>query len=356
MRAGKIKPVHTRWLKAAWARQDNLTKPARSLAHLEELGVRLAAIQENLRPVLGRGAVIVCAAEHGVTAEGVSAYPSEVTGQMVLNFLRGGAAINQIAQTSEADVWVVDVGVCADFADHPALLRAKVRPGTGNIAREPAMTRAQAEAAIAAGMEAARVGIRKGATILAAGDMGIGNTTAAAALTAALLGRSAEAVTGRGTGVDDARYRHKVNVVRQALVRVEGKLGDLTQVDPVELLAELGGLELAAIVGVFLAGAEARLPLVTDGFPVTSAALLATRLNPYLRDYLFAGHRSVEPGHTLQLDALGLKPLLELGLRLGEGTGAVLSFPILRAAAQVLAGMATFEEAGVSQTAKEEAS
>ncbi|PZA06039.1 MULTISPECIES: nicotinate-nucleotide--dimethylbenzimidazole phosphoribosyltransferase [unclassified Meiothermus] len=348
MQLPEIRPIETYWLEAAWARQDRLTKPPRSLAYLEELSVRLAAIGQSLHPELGQGGVIVCAADHGVAAEGVSAYPSEVTAQMVRNFLSGGAAINQIAQAAQAEVWVLDVGVCSEFEEHPRLIRAKVRPGTGNLAREAAMTPAQAEEAIQAGMEAARRAIREGATLLAAGDMGIGNTTAAAALTAALLGLPAEAVTGRGTGVDEAHHRHKVQVVAQALRRAEGSLGELTRADPLAILAELGGLEIAAIAGVFLAGAEAGLPLVSDGFPVTAGALVASRLAPQVRGYLFAGHRSAEPGHTRQLEALGLKPVLELGLRLGEGTGAVLSFPILRAAARVLAGMATFEEAGVS--------
>ncbi|WP_018466665.1 nicotinate-nucleotide--dimethylbenzimidazole phosphoribosyltransferase [Calidithermus timidus] len=349
MRLPEIKPIQTHWLEAAWARQNRLTKPPRSLAYLEELAVRLAAIGQSLHPELGKGAVIVCAADHGVSAEGVSAYPSEVTAQMVRNFLRGGAAINQIAQVAQAEVWVLDVGVRAEFEEHPRLIGAKVRPGTGNIALEAAMTPAQAEAALQAGMGAARRAIQEGATLLAAGDMGIGNTTAASALTAAILGLPAEAVTGRGTGVDESRYRHKVQVVERALRRAERRLGELTQADPLALLAELGGLEIAAIAGVFLAGAEAGLPLVTDGFPVTAGALVASRLAPSLQGYLFAGHRSAEPGHTRQLEALGLKPVLELGLRLGEGTGAVLAFPILRSAARVLAGMATFEEAGVAQ-------
>jgi nicotinate-nucleotide--dimethylbenzimidazole phosphoribosyltransferase len=353
MRLPEIRPIETRWLEAAWARQDQLTKPRRALAYLEELGVRLSAIQQNLRPELGRGAVIVCAADHGVSAEGVSAYPAEVTAQMVRNFLRGGAAINQIAQAAHAEVWVLDVGVRAEFDDHPALLRAKVRPGTGDIALEAAMTPAQAQEAIGAGMEAARRAIREGATLLAAGDMGIGNTTAAAALTAAFLGLPAEAVTGRGTGVDEARYRHKVEVVKRALRRAKRELGELGQAEALAVLAELGGLEIAATAGVFLAGAEAGLPVVTDGFPVTAGALAAVRLCPAVRGYLFAGHRSAEPGHARQLEALGLRPVLELDLRLGEGTGAVLAFPVLRAAARVLAGMATFEEAGVGQAAEE---
>lgn len=340
----KIQPIAQEWLARARAHQDQLTKPPGSLGYLEELGVRLAAIQQTLRPTLGKGAVIVCAADHGVTAEGVSAYPSEVTAQMLLNFRAGGAAINQIARAADAQVYVLDVGI-----NSPTPSPERVRSGTGNIAREAAMTRAEAEQAIQVGAEAARRAIAEGATILAAGDMGIGNTTAAAALTAALLGLEAKAVTGRGTGVDEARYQNKVQVVDTALRRAQARLGGLTQAGPLEVLTELGGLEIAAIAGVFLAGAEAGLPLVTDGFPVTAGALLACRINPNVREYLFAGHRSVEPGHRRQLEALELRPILELDMRLGEGTGAVLSFPILRAAASVMAGMATFAQAGVSQ-------
>lgn len=341
----KIQPIAQEWLAQARAHQDQLTKPPGSLGYLEELGVRLAAIQQTLRPTLGKGAVIVCAADHGVTAEGVSAYPSEVTAQMLLNFRAGGAAINQIARAADAQVYVLDVGI-----NSPVPSPERVRSGTGNIAQGAAMTRAEAEQAIQVGAEAARRAIAEGATILAAGDMGIGNTTTAAALTAALLGLEAEAVTGRGTGVDEARYQKKVQVVANALRRAQARLGELAQADPLEVLTELGGLEIAAIAGVFLAGAEAGLPLVCDGFPVTAGALLACRIEPNVREYLFAGHRSVEPGHTRQLEALGLRPILELDMRLGEGTGAVLSFPILRAAASVMAGMATFAQAGVSQT------
>ncbi len=345
-----IQPVSQEWLLKAGAYLNTLTKPPGSLGFLEELGVRLAAIQRTLQPRLGRGAVVVCAADHGVVAEGVSAYPAEVTAQMVLNFQAGGAAINQIAQAALAEVLVLDVGVRGSQLG--AGLGVRVRNGTGNIRQEPAMTLAEAEQAIWAGAEMARAAIAGGATLLAAGDMGIGNTTAAAALTAALLGLPAEAVTGRGTGVDEDGYRRKLEVVRAALGRAQARLGELSSADPVAVLAELGGLEIAAIAGVFLAGAEAGLPLVTDGFPVTTGALLACRMEPSLRDYLFAGHRSVEPGHTRQLQALGLRPILELDMRLGEGTGAVLSFPLLRAAAAVMAGMATFSRAGVSQTAE----
>lgn len=339
-----VQPISQEWLARARAHQNQLTKPPGALGFLEEMGVRLAAMQKTLKPRLGQGAVVVCAADHGVVAEGVSAYPAEVTAQMLLNFQAGGAAINQIARASDAQVYVLDVGI-----NSPVPSPQRVRSGTGNIALEPAMTLTEAEQALQAGAEMARQAIAQGATILAAGDMGIGNTTAAAALTAALLGLEARAVTGRGTGVDEARYQKKLEVVRAALERAQARLGELPRADPLALLAELGGLEIAAIVGVFLAGAEAGLPLVTDGFPVTAGALLACRMEPGVRDYLFAGHRSLEPGHTRQLEALGLRPILELDMRLGEGTGAVLSFPVLRAAAAVMAGMATFAQAGVSQ-------
>jgi len=346
----RIPPVDRELLDRARARQNRLTKPPGSLGRLEEAGVRLAAIQRTERPRLGPGAVVVAAADHGVTAEGVSAYPAEVTPQMVLNFLAGGAAVNQIARTAGAEVYVLDVGVNGpEFPAHERLIPARLRAGTGNLAREPAMRPAEAMAALQAGENAARRAIGEGATVLAAGDMGIGNTTAAAALTAALLGLPASEVTGRGTGVDEAAYARKVAVVERALARAAAELGDLAKADPLDVAAQLGGLEIVAAAGVFLAAAAAGLPVVTDGFPVTAGALLAARLEPNLKDYLFVGHRSVEPGHARQLEALGLEPLLDLELRLGEGTGAVLAFPILRAAAEVLAGMATFDEAGVSE-------
>ena len=345
-----LRPIDSTWLAKARERQNNLTKPPGSLGRLEELGVRLAAIQQTSKPHLGKGAVVVAAADHGVTAEGVSAYPAEVTPQMVLNFLAGGAAVNQIARAANAEVYVLDVGVNGpEFPAHERLLAARVRPGTGNIAREPAMSPAEALAALQAGENAARRAISEGADVLAAGDMGIGNTTAAAALTAALLGLPASEVTGRGTGVADEAYRRKVAVVDRSLERARAELGDPAKADPLEVAAQLGGIEIVAAAGVLLAGAAAGLPVITDGFPVTAGALLATRLEPNLSGYLFAGHRSVEPGHARQLGALGLEPLLDLGLRLGEGTGAVLAMPVLRAAAEVLAGMATFDEAGVSE-------
>ncbi len=344
-----IRPVEKALEEAAWRRLDRLTKPPGSLGKLEALAARLAAIQGTERPALGPGAVVVAAADHGVAAEGVSAYPPEVTYQMVLNFLAGGAAINQIAAEADARVYVLDVGVNGPaFPEAEGLIRARVRPGTGNLVREPAMREEEAESAFSAGYEAGKRALEEGATLLAAGDMGIGNTTAAAALTAAFLGLSPAEVTGRGTGVEGAAYARKLRAVEAALGRARAALGPLEEAPPLRVAAELGGLEIVAAAGVLVAGAEAGVPVVTDGFPVTAGALLATRLFPEVRGYLFAGHRSVEPGHARQLEALGLFPVLDLGLRLGEGTGAVLAFPVLRAAARMIAGMATFDEAGVS--------
>ncbi len=343
-----IEVVQQEWLERAWDRQHRLTKPKGSLGRLEETGVRIAAIQKTLFPELAAGAVVISAADHGVAKENVSAFPPEVTRQMVANFLSGGAAINQIARSCGASVYVLDVGVFGEAVIHPKLIQAKLRQGSGHIGLEPAMRREEVLSAIEAGKRAAGMAIEQGATMLAAGDMGIGNTTAAAALTAAMLGLEAGAVTGAGSGVQGGAYAHKVEVVRKAVDRAAARLGTLSQADPVDLLSELGGLEIAAGVGVFLAGAEAGIPLVTDGFPVTSAAMLAVRVEPATRGYLFAGHLSQEPGHRLQLEDLGLEPMLNLEMRLGEGTGAVLAFPLLRASAAALKGMATFDEAGVS--------
>ncbi len=344
-----IRPIDPAWLDRASARQDQLTKPPRALGRLETIGVRLAAIQQTERPSIGKATVVVCAADHGVVAEGVSAFPAEVTPQMVLNILGGGAAINHIAATAGCDVRVVDAGVATPLPSDDRLTVVAVRRGSGNIAIEPAMTRAQAEALLAAGEALAREAVEAGATVLAVGDMGIGNTTSASALTVGLLGTDSNAATGKGTGIDEERRRHKAAVVERAVARAHAKLGDLRQADGVDVLCELGGLEIAVIAGVVLGGARTGLPIVTDGFPVTSGTLVAAHIDPAVKGYLFAGHRSEEPGHHAQLESLGLEPIFDLGLRLGEGTGAVLAIPVLRAAAAVLANMATFSEAGVSE-------
>ena len=332
----------------ARARQDTLTKPPGSLGRLEELSIQLAAITGQSRPSVARKAVIVMAGDHGVTAEGVSAYPAEVTPQMVLNFLRGGAAINVLARQAGARVVVVDIGVAADIESvdtlHAASLRKrKIACGTQNMARGPAMTRAQAEAAITEGMDVVNAEIAGGLDLVATGDMGIGNTTASAAIVAAFTGVPVAQVTGRGTGVDDAGLARKTAVIERALA--------VNRPDPrdaVDVLSKVGGLEIAGLVGVILGAAAHRIPVVIDGFISGAAALAAAELAPGVKPYLIASHQSVEIGHRVVLERLGLRALLDFNLRLGEGTGAALAFHLVEAAARILNEMATFAEAGVS--------
>ena len=328
---------------AARSRQANLTKPPGSLGRLEELSIQLAAITGRPRPSVARKAVIVMAGDHGVTAEGVSAYPAEVTPQMVLNFLRGGAAINVLARLAGARVTVVDIGVAADLEPQPGLVQRKVAHGTQNMARGPAMTREQAEQAIAAGLEVVQAEIDRGLDLVATGDMGIGNTTASAAIAAVLTGQPPRQVTGRGTGVDDAGLAQKVAVIERALA--------VNQPDPsdaLDVLSKVGGLEIGGLAGVILGAAARRVPVVIDGFISGAAALIAAGLAPEVKPYLIAAHQSVEIGHRLVLAHLGLRPLVDLDLRLGEGTGAALAFHLIEAAARTLDEMATFAEAGVS--------
>ncbi len=329
----------------ARARHDQLTKPPGSLGQLEPLGIRLASIYGTPKPrVKGKG-VAVFAADHGVTAAGVSAFPQEVTAQMVVNFLRGGAAVNALAEVADASFLIVDVGVATDVEPHPALLNRKVAPGTKNMADEPAMTSGEVERACEVGTEVADTLIQGGATLLAGGEMGIGNTTAAAALTAVFTSSEVREVTGRGTGIDDERLTHKIGVIQRVLAKHQP---DASR--PLEVLAKVGGLEIAALTGFYLGAAARRVPVVLDGFIATSAALVATALNPNVKDYLFASHLSQEPGHKRQLKHLGLAPLFAFDMRLGEGSGAVLAFGILESAAAVLADMATFAEAGVADS------
>lgn len=342
---GQIQSVDERIYRAALERHATLTKPPGSLGRLEAVSARLAAVQGTVKPTVSGKAVAVFAADHGVThpqtGAGVSAYPRGVTAGMVRNFLAGGAAVNALARSAGAELLVVDVGVDADFAPHPELWSRKLARGTRNVLDGPAMTRAEAEAACAVGVEAARHLVQRGAQLLAGGEMGIGNTTPAAALTAFFTGSPAEAVTGRGTGVGDAGLARKIGVVKQTLTLH----GDAA--DPLEALARLGGFEIAALTGFYLGAAALRTPVVLDGFIGTAAALAAVAVKPAVRDYLFASHLSEEPGHRVQLEKLGLEPLFDLGLRLGEGTGAVLAFGLLEGAAAALSGMATFAEAGL---------
>jgi nicotinate-nucleotide--dimethylbenzimidazole phosphoribosyltransferase len=343
-----IPPLDQSAASQARARQETLTKPPGSLGRLEELSIQLAAITGQARPSVARKTVIVMAGDHGVTAEGVSAYPAEVTPQMVLNFSRGGAAINVLARQAGARVVVVDIGVAADIepADTlpgTSLQRRKIARGTQNMARGPAMTGAQAEAAIAEGIDVVNAEIANGLDLVATGDMGIGNTTASAAIVAALTGVPVAQVTGRGTGVDDAGLERKIVVIERALA--------VNRPDPrdaLDVLSKVGGLEIAGLAGVILGAAAHRIPVVVDGFISGAAALVAVGLAPGVRHYLIASHQSVEVGHRVVLERLGLRPLLDLDLRLGEGTGAVLAFHLIEASARILKEMATFTEAGVS--------
>ena len=340
----RIQPTDPRLLAQAQARLDRLTKPVGSLGRLEELAARYVMITGELKPQIPRGAVFTFAADHGVTAEGVSAYPSAVTPQMILNFLRGGAAVNVLARHVGIEVRVVDIGVNFDFEAAPGLIHKKVMPGTKNLLAESAMSPAQAEQALQVGIELAREAAQQGIGLIGTGEMGIGNTTASSAITAVLPGRPVSEVTGRGTGIDDASHAHKIEVIQRALV-----LHRLDQADAMQVLTKVGGLEIAGLAGLMLGAAAARIPVVLDGFIAGAAALIAVGLQPRCKDYLIASHRSVERGHQAILEHLGLKPLFDLDLRLGEGTGACLGMSLVFAAIKVLTEMATFDEAGVSE-------
>jgi len=327
----------------AHARLDRLTKPVGSLGRLEELAARYVMITGELKPSVPRGAVFTFAADHGVTREGVSAYPREVTPQMVFNFLRGGAAVNVLARHAGVDVKVIDIGVDYDFGPIPDLIDRKVRRGTGNVISEPAMTRSEAEHAVMVGVELAAQSIKDGIGLIGTGDMGIGNTTPSAAITSVMTGKPASEVTGRGTGVDDPGYARKVAVVERAL-----DVHRPDRADALDVLAKVGGLEIGGLAGLILGAAAARVPVVLDGFIAGAAALIAVGLQPKSREYLIASHRSAERGHQAVLESLNLKPLLDLDLRLGEGTGACLGMSLVSAAIKVYSEMATFDEAGVS--------
>ena len=327
----------------ARAALDAKTKPPGSLGRLEDLAARLATVQGTLAPEVDPARAIVFAADHGVADDGVSAFPKAVTAEMAKNFAAGGAAVCVIARANGIDVVTVDVGVDADLAGVDGLVHDKVRRGTDNLARGPAMTHEDVDAALGVGRRAVVGAARAGVRTLCLGEMGIGNTTSAAILTAALTGCGADAATGAGTGVAGPALEAKRALVARVLERV-GPLAD----DPMELLREAGGLEIAALVGAMVEAPAHGLVVVVDGYIVTAAALVAVRLRPGLTESLFFAHRSAEPGHGAALAALDAAPMLDLGLRLGEGSGAVLALPLLRGAAAVLRDMATFEAAGVS--------
>ena len=340
----RIQPADPRLLALAQARLDRLTKPIGSLGRLEELAARYVMITGELKPKVPAGAVFTFAADHGVTVEGVSAYPSAVTPQMVLNFLRGGAGVNVLARHAGLEVRVVDIGVDFDFEAVPGLIHKKVMPGTKNFMKESAMSPAQAEQALQVGIELATEAVQQGIGLIGTGEMGIGNTTASSAITAVMTGRPVSQVTGRGTGIDDASHARKIKVIQQALA-----FHRLDSTDAMKVLAKVGGLEIGGLAGLMLGAAAARVPIVLDGFIAGAAALIAVGLQPHCKDYLIASHRSVERGHQAILDHLGQKPVFDLDLRLGEGTGACLGMSLVFAAIKILTEMATFDEAGVSE-------
>lgn len=335
-------------MSAARARLDTLTKPLGSLGRLEDVAAQWVAIREEAHAEPIRKAAYVFAADHGVTAEGVSAYPREVTHQMVRNFLAEGAAINVLAKLHGATLHVVDVGVDAELLDAAGLIHRKVARGTGNMAREAAMSDAMLQQALAVGIAQADEAAAAGVTLVAIGEMGIGNTTSAAAITCALTGASPEMATGKGTGIDDAVRRHKAAVIERALAL---HFKSLPHADALAILRGVGGLEIAAMTGMVLGAASHRIAVLCDGFISTAAAALAVAMEPKARGYLFAGHQSMEPGHRLLLEHVGLEPLLSLRMRLGEGTGAVLAMALVESAVALYLGMATFASAGVSEVA-----
>ena len=337
-------------MRAAAERQATLTKPPGSLGRLEQISVQIAGILGSERPAIRGKTVIVAAGDHGVVAQGVTSYPQEVTGQMVLNFLSGGAAVNVLARLAGVDLVVVDAGLAAALPEHPQLRVVGLGKGTGDISVGPAMSREQAEASVAAGVELALETARAGANAIGTGEMGIGNTTASSAIVAAMTERPPEETTGRGTGRTDDELRAKAAVVERALA---ANRPDAT--DPLDVLAKVGGYEIGVLAGVVLGGALARCVVVIDGFISGAAALIACGLCPTAREYLVAGHLSAEAGHRIVLERLGLEPLLQLDMRLGEGTGAVLAMGLVEAAAATLSEMATFADAGVSDRPPDEA-
>ena len=342
----QIEPVNAQWIDRAGQRLVKLTKPPDSLGQLEQVATRLCAIQATLKPVSMKRRIIVCAADHGVTVEGVSAYPQSVTAQMVTNMANGGAAINALARVARAGVWVIDVGVSgslgpiggkAKFSSH------RVREGTANMAEGPAMSENDMLAAVVVGIEHAQKAAADGVALLGLGDMGIGNTTAASAITAVLTGLSPVHVTGCGTGIDQSALTRKINAIERAL-----SINQPHRDRPFDILQTVGGLEIAALCGACLGAAGQRLAILIDGLISTAAAMIAVAACQHVKDYLFASHLSPEPGHKVQLEWLGHRPLLDLGMRLGEGTGASLAMNIIAAACAAFNEMATFESAHVS--------
>jgi nicotinate-nucleotide--dimethylbenzimidazole phosphoribosyltransferase len=328
---------------ATQRRLDRLTKPQGSLGRLEALAVQYCAMTGERKPAVPRGMVMTFAADHGVVEEGVSAYPRDVTAQMVLNFLRGGAGVNVLARHAGVEIRIVDIGVAHDFGPIPGLMHRKLMMGTRNMLRSPAMDRTTAEQALMIGVELAAEAARQGIGLIGTGEMGIGNTTASAAIAAVMTGQAVKEVTGMGTGINEQGLARKISVIERALAYHRPDPHDA-----MDVLSKVGGLEIAGMAGVMLGSAAARVPVVLDGFIAGAAALIAVSLQPRCRPYLIASHRSVERGHRVLLERLQLKPLFDLDLRLGEGTGACLGIELVQVALKVLTEMATFDEAGVS--------
>jgi nicotinate-nucleotide--dimethylbenzimidazole phosphoribosyltransferase len=339
----EIQPVAENKLVQAQKRLDSLTKPQGSLGRLEELGRRYAAIKGLDSPQVRSKAVYVFAADHGVADQGVSAFPAEVTPQMVLNFLNGGAAINVLANHFDAQVFVVDMGVNYDFGDLPRLLNKKIAKGTGDLSLGPSMTRPQVEEAVTVGMDLARKAAGRGVDILGTGDMGIANTTASTAIIAALTQQPVKQITGRGTGINSETLQKKISIVEKAL-----RINKPDSKNPLDVLAKVGGFEIAGIAGFILGSAAVRTPVVIDGVISGAGALIAYRLNPAAGDYMFMSHRSREPAHDVLFDEIKQEALFDFGMRLGEGTGAVIGMNLLEAGVKIFSEMATFENAGVS--------
>lgn len=338
----KITPLNHEAMKMAQQRLDNLTKPQGSLGILEDIVKQLAGITGNVIPQIGKKVVILMAGDHGVTEEGISAYPKEVTPQMVLNFLTGGAAINVLSNHAGAEIICCDIGVASDVS-HPGLIVKKVKYGTDNMAKMPAMSREDAIKALEVGISLAEEQICKGAGLLATGDMGIGNTTPSSAILHIFSKCSIEMAVGKGTGIDNEGILRKIKAIQKAI-----DINNPNLEDAIDVLSKIGGLEIAGLAGVILAAAANKVPIVIDGFISTAAALIASKIAPESVKYMIASHVSEEPGHKIMLDILGLCPFLYMKMRLGEGTGAVLAFHMIEAAARIQSQMATFDSAGVS--------
>ncbi len=344
----QIKPLDEEAMKQATERQDFLTKPQGSLGVLEELSIRVAGIKGTVRPKIQRKVIFTMAGDHGVVQEGVSAFPQEVTSQMVFNFIAGGAGINVLARHTGAEVVVVDMGVAYDFEPNSKLVDKKIAKGTKNMAQGPAMSKDEAIRAIEAGIDVFEQEFAKSPIDIAGiGDMGIGNTTPSSAIVAAISGKEVREITGRGTGINGQVFENKVNVIERAL-----EINKPSRQDPLDVLAKVGGFEIGGLAGVCLAAAARRTPIIIDGFIATAGALIAGEIAPQARDYMMAAHKSVEAGHITMLEHLGLRPIMDLDLRLGEGTGAALGISIVEAGVRILNEMATFAEAEVSEKEK----